>query len=235
LETTHLSYPKNKQTASSQMNLTMRIASKRSKRAKVIGGGIILLLLAFSLWVQNGRSTVQAAHEFYLSGDCENAMLQYDKVFSLHSFLGEFDFDLYQETWECAIFLAAGLMEDEGPEVAIQSYEAFVATYEDSPLTIPALASIHRLYVDWAEAERERGAYQPAITILEKATAAYPALEAETEERLLQTYLAWGDAVQSAGHTDAAISIYNELQSRYPQFTAEAQSAINSVETNPAN
>lgn len=187
---------------------------------------IVILVVGGKLWLNNRRAIVQSAHEFYLSGDCENAMLEYDKVFSYHSILGDFDFFPYQDTWECAALLAAELMEDEGPEIAIRDYEAFVAVYEDSPLTTPALAAIHRLYLDWAEAERERGAYQPAITILEKATADYPALEAETEERLLQTYLAWGEAVESAGHADAAISIYTELQSHYPQFTAEAQAAI---------
>jgi tetratricopeptide (TPR) repeat protein len=196
-----------------------------SKRLIFLGIVIILAVFAFML-VRNGRASIQTAHEYYLSGDCEEAMLQYDEVFSYHSLLGDFDFDPYQDTWECAILLAAGMMEDEGPEAAIRDYEAFVSTYEDSPLTTPALAAIHRLYLDWADTERERGAYQPAIAILEKATADYPALEAETEERLLQTYLAWGEAIQTAGHTDAAINVYNELQSSYPQFTVEAQSAI---------
>lgn len=55
-----------------------------SRHIKFVGLVVTLVIVGL-LWVNSRRAIAQKAHEFYLSGDCENAMLQYDKVFSYHS------------------------------------------------------------------------------------------------------------------------------------------------------
>jgi tetratricopeptide (TPR) repeat protein len=192
----------------------------------VVPTAVLLLLVGFILLVQNNRIIYEAAHEAYIAGDCRTALPLYQQINDRPAFFGQQATNAAIETAECEAFLSAIQSELSGPEAAINAYESFVATHEDSPLTTPALATIHRLYLDWAETQLEDGNYEEAIEILEKGTADYPALEAETEERLLQTYLAWVEALELAGDDSAALTGLNQLKSNYPQFSAEAEAGI---------
>lgn len=201
---------------------------KNNKRLPIIILGISAVLL-FSLtisWLRNGRTAATTGRSYYLIGDCQTALPLYEKVTGYPSFAGPFVDRAAQEANECRALEAARNTEDQAPQSAIAAYENFITNFQNSPLETPALAAIHRLYLDWATAETQNGRYLQAVDILEKAAADYPALEAETEERLLQTYLDWAMTLETSQDYDQAIIVYNELQARYPQFTTQAQSGI---------
>ncbi len=201
----------------------------KHRRIILLTSASAILLLIIIQWLQNGRTTAQSARAAYLSADCQTALPLYEKLTDYPDFAGAFVTQAANEQQECQAYEAARETADQPSQTAITAYERFITAHQNSPLTTPALAAIHRLYLDWATAELQANHFAQSIAILEKATADYPALEAETEERLLQSYLAWGEALQAASDYQAALIVYNDLQSNYPQFTAEAQAGINSV------